>query len=48
MNIEERIKISLLLERMYANKEYTEKLGLEDRSTLHGQQIYKKEETETC
>lgn len=48
MNIDERIRISLLLEKMYRQKEYSQKLGLEDISKLHGEIIHKKEGEETC
>ena len=43
MSIKERIQISLLIERMNRNKSYSEKLGLENRSTFQGELINKKE-----
>lgn len=44
MSIEQRIKICLLLEKMYDQKAFSEKLGLEDKSKFHGKVIGKQEE----
>lgn len=39
MSTEQRIRISRLLERMYRMEAYSIELGLEDRSTFHGEYI---------
>lgn len=44
MSVEERIRISILLEKMSRQKEYSDKLGLEDISMLYGKRIYTEEE----
>lgn len=41
MNIEERIITCRLLEKMQLQKEYSEKLGLSDISTIHGMRFEK-------
>ena len=47
-SIKERIKMSILLEKMHRHKSYSEKLGLEDMSKLHGRRIHKEEKNEWC
>ena len=42
-NVKERIKMSILLEKMYRHKSYSEKLGLEDVSRFHGRRIQREE-----
>ena len=37
MPVEQRIRLCLLLEKMYVRKEYSEKLGLEDKTKFHGE-----------
>ena len=44
MTIEQRIRACLLLEKMYEQKEYSERLGLENRSRFHGKIIEEREE----
>lgn len=44
MSAEERIRRSLLIEKMEKQKSYSRKLGLEDISTFHGKQIKKMED----
>lgn len=39
MPVEQRIKISRLIERMHKNREYSEILGLENVSRFHGQEM---------
>lgn len=36
MSVENRIRTCLLLEKMSKNQGYSEKLGLSDESTFHG------------
>lgn len=48
MSIEERIRIVLLLERMQMLKNFSEKLGLEDRSMFHGKRIEQEEVKSNC
>ncbi len=36
-----RIRISILIEKMKRQKEYCEMLGLEERSSFHGEEIKK-------
>jgi len=33
--------MSILIEKMYRNKSYSEKLGLEDMSKFHGKRIHR-------
>ena len=40
MPVEQRIRLCLLLEKMYVRKEYSEKLGLEDKTKFHGEQLH--------
>ena len=48
MNIEERIKMCLIIEKMYKNKEYSKKLGLLDISEIHGKRINQEEAERNC
>lgn len=41
MTTERRIRMSLLAEKIKKQKEYSEKLGLEDVSVFHGKDITK-------
>ncbi len=41
MSVEQRILICRLLEKMNDEKEYSRKLGLENKSIFHGVQIKK-------
>lgn len=43
MSVEERIRRSLLIEKMMRQKAYSKVLGLIDKSTFHGEQIQKEE-----
>ena len=47
MTVEQRIRLCILIEKMYRQKAYSEKLGLEDKSRLHGRRI-QREEREIC
>ena len=44
MTIEERIRTCMLIEKMFEHKEYSERLGLENRSRFHGKTIEESEE----
>lgn len=48
MPVEQRIRRCLLVEKMNAQKAYSERLGLEDRSRFHGKTIYGEEENKIC
>lgn len=48
MNVEERIRTCLLIEKMCEQKEYSERLGLENRSRFHGNNIEESEERKIC
>lgn len=48
MPVEQRIKMSLLAEKVDKQKTFSEKLGLENVSTLHGRRVKNKEEEKTC
>lgn len=47
MSVKQRIRISILLEKMSGQEAYSEKLGLEDRSIFRGERI-RKEGKEIC
>ena len=47
MSIRERIRLCILIEKMNEQKAYSEKLGLENKSTFHGKRI-KKEVNKLC
>ena len=44
MTIEERIRTCMLIEKMFEQKEYSERLGLENRSRFRGKTIEEREE----
>lgn len=44
MTVKQRIRTCLLLEKMCGQKEYSERLGLENRSRFHGKIIEEREE----
>lgn len=44
MTIEERIRAYLLLKKICEQKEYSERLGLENRTRFHGKTIEEREE----
>lgn len=48
MLVEQRIRLCLLLEKMYTKKEYSEKLGLEDKTKFHGEQLHGEEGKSVC
>ena len=48
MTIEERIRTCMLIEKMFEQKEYSERLGLENRSRFHGKAIEEREEKQLC
>jgi len=48
MTVEQRIRTCLLIEKMQKQKDFSEKLGLEDRSEFHGKRINGEEEYCTC
>ena len=48
MTVKERIRLSILIEKMNGQKEYSKKLGLEDVSKLHVERIHREEEKESC
>ena len=43
MLVEQRIRISILIEKMNENKKYCERLGLENVSRFHGERVQKGE-----
>ncbi|MDD3219346.1 MAG: hypothetical protein PHC41_11245 [Lachnospiraceae bacterium] len=45
MSIEQRIRMCLLIEKMKANKDYSEKLGIEDISRFRGKRMKGGEKT---
>lgn len=47
MSTRERIRLCILIEKMDEQKSYSEKLGLENKSTFHGKTI-KKEGNRIC
>ena len=48
MPVEQRIRLCLLLEKMYVRKEYSEKLGLEDKTKFHGELLHGEEGKSVC
>ena len=48
MTTEQRIRTCLLLEKIGEQKEYSERLGLENRSRFHGKTIEEREEQKLC
>ena len=48
MTTEQRIRMCLLLEKMDEQKEYSERLGIENRSRFHGKTIEEREEQKLC
>ena len=44
MTIEERIRTCMLIEKMFEQKEYSERLGLDNQSRFHGKKIKEREE----
>lgn len=48
MTVEQRIKTCLLIEKIHEQKDYSERLGLENRSRFHGKNIEEREEQEIC
>ena len=48
MTTEQRIRTCLLLEKIGEQKEYSERLGLENRSRFHGKAIEEREEKQLC
>ncbi len=48
MPVEQRIRLCLLIEKIDAKKEYSEMLGLEDKSTFHGETIHDKKGETIC
>ena len=43
MSIEQRVRTCRLLEKMKSQEDYSKRLGLENRSTMNGKQMYQKE-----
>lgn len=48
MTVEQRIRTCLLIEKMKKQKDFSQKLGLEDRSAFHGKRISREEGNHTC
>lgn len=48
LTVEQRIRISILIEKMNKQKVYCEKLGLENISRFHGERISGEEVDVTC
>ena len=44
MSIEQRIRLSLLIEKINGQKVFSKKLGLENKSLFHGERVGKEEE----
>ena len=43
MSVEQRIRMSLLIEKINGQKAFSKKLGLEDRTLFHGEYVWKEE-----
>lgn len=48
MPVKQRILLCLLIEKINKNKEYSERLGLEDKTTFHGERIHDEEGKRIC
>ncbi len=48
MTIEQRIRTCMLIEKIYEQAEYSERLGLENRSRFHGKNIEEKRGKNRC
>lgn len=48
MSVEQRIRLCLLIDKMDDQKEYSKKLGLENRSKFHGERIWGEEKEKEC
>lgn len=48
MPIEQRIRLCLLIEKMDAQRAFSKKLGLEDKTKFHGVEIHGVEGKQTC
>ena len=44
MTVKERIRTCMLIEKMCEQREYSERLGLENRTRFHGKTIEEREE----
>ena len=48
MPVEKRIRMCILIERIYKNEEYSKLLGLEDKTIFHGERLHGEEGEEVC
>lgn len=48
MPVEQRIRLCLLIEKIYAQREFSKMLGLEDKTTFHGEKIRDKKGERIC
>lgn len=48
MSVEHRIRLCLLIDKMNDQKDYSKKLGLENRSKFHGERIWGEEKEKEC
>ncbi len=48
ITVEQRIRMIILLEKMFKQKSYSEKLGIEDISKFHGELIEREESEQIC
>ena len=48
MHVQQRIRLCLLLEKMYERKEFSEQLGLKDKTRFHGEEVHGEEGATKC
>lgn len=48
MPTKQRIRLCLLIEKIQEHKEYSEKLGLVDKTTFHGKEVHGEGGKYTC
>ena len=48
MPVQQRIRLCLLLEKMYERKEFSEQLGLKDKTRFHGEELHGEEGATKC
>lgn len=48
MTIKQRIRTCMLIEKIYGQMEYSERLGLENRSRFHGEHTEERKERNRC
>ena len=48
MPVEQRIRMCLLIEKIQAQREFSEKLGLEDKTKFHGKELRDRKGERIC